>query len=51
MVLFVMILYYLIVAFFTAVTFHNFLKTNDIQASLLYLLMTVPFLLRLCRIK
>jgi hypothetical protein len=45
------ILYYLIVAFFTFVLLANFIRTRDVQKAILYLLILMPFILRLARLK
>lgn len=47
----VMIIYYLITAFFGGVLFWKFLKERDLQKAILYLIVLMPFVLRVFRIK
>ena len=47
----VMILYYLIAAFFLLAIVRNFIATRDIQEALLYAVVMIPFVLRLLRLK
>jgi hypothetical protein len=47
----VMVLYYVITAFFGAVLFWNFVKTRDVQKAILYLVVLAPFVLRVFRLK
>jgi hypothetical protein len=47
----VMVLYYVITAFFGAVLFWNFIKTRDVQKAILYLVVLAPFVLRVFRLK
>lgn len=45
------VLYYLITAAVTVTLLRNFLKSKDVQRSVLYALVLMPFVLRLLRIK
>jgi len=47
----VTILYYLMVAFFSICFIWNFRKSKNSQEEVLYLIVLVPFLLRLFRLK
>jgi hypothetical protein len=47
----IMILYYIITAFFGAVLFWNFVKSRDVQKAILYLVILAPFVLRVFRLK
>jgi hypothetical protein len=47
----IMILYYAITAFFAAVLFWNFVKSKDVQKAILYLVILLPFVLRVFRLK
>lgn len=47
----IMVLYYAITAFFGAVLFWNFVKSKDVQKAILYLVILLPFALRLFRLK
>jgi hypothetical protein len=47
----IMILYYVITAFFGAVLFWNFAKSKDVQKAILYLVILMPFVLRVFRLK
>jgi len=47
----VMILYYLIAAFFLLAIVRSFIATRDIQEALLYAVVMIPFVLRLLRLK
>ena len=47
----VMVLYYVITAFFGAVLFWNFVRTRDVQKAILYLVVLAPFVLRVFRLK
>jgi len=47
----VMILYYLIAAFFLLAIVRNFIATRDIQEAFLYAVVMIPFVLRLLRLK
>jgi len=47
----IMVLYYGITAFFGAVLFWNFVKSKDEQKAILYLVILMPFMLRLFRLK
>jgi len=47
----IMVLYYLITAFFGAVLFWSFVKTRDVQRAILYLVILMPFVLRVFRLK
>lgn len=47
----IMILYYVITAFFGAVLFWNFVKSKDVQKAILYLVILMPFVLRVFRLK
>ena len=47
----IMILYYAITAFFGAVLFWNFVKSKDVQKAILYLVILMPFVLRVFRLK
>lgn len=46
-----MVLYYVITALFTAVLVRNFIRTRDVQKGILYLVVLMPFMLRLFRLK
>lgn len=48
---FIMVLYYIISAFFLAAMVRNFLRTKNIQESILYGVMMIPFVLRILRLK
>ncbi|MGB9765342.1 MAG: hypothetical protein ACPLZD_08325 [Candidatus Saccharicenans sp.] len=45
------ILYYFMLGFFSACFIWNFRKTKDWQQEILYLIILLPFLLRLFRLK
>jgi hypothetical protein len=45
------ILYYAMTAFFGAVLVLNFVRTRDAQEALLYLVILLPFVMRLFRLK
>ncbi len=45
------VLYYLLVAFFAACFLHNFRRSKNWQTEALYLIVLLPFLLRLFRLK
>lgn len=47
----IMILYYVITAFFGAVLFWSFVKSKDVQKAILYLVILMPFVLRVFRLK
>lgn len=47
----IMILYYVITAFFGVVLFWNFVKSKDVQKAILYLVILLPFVLRVFRLK
>ena len=47
----VMILYYFITAFFFLALLRNFIVTRNIQESILYAIVMIPFVLRLLRLK
>jgi len=47
----IMVIYYVITAFFGAVLFWNFVKTRDVQKAILYLVILAPFVLRVARLK
>jgi hypothetical protein len=47
----VMILYYIITAFFAVVLFWNFVRSRDVQKAILYLVILMPFVLRVFRLK
>ena len=47
----IMILYYAITAFFGIVLFWNFVKSKDVQKAILYLVILLPFVLRVFRLK
>ena len=47
----IMILYYVITAFFGVVLFWNFVKSKDVQKAILYLIILMPFVLRVFRLK
>jgi len=47
----IMILYYAITAFFAAVLFWSFVKSKDVQKAILYLVILMPFVLRVFRLK
>jgi hypothetical protein len=47
----IMVLYYIITAFFGAVLFWNFVKSRDVQKAILYLVILAPFVLRVFRLK
>lgn len=47
----IMVLYYIITAFFGAVLFWNFLRSKDVQKAILYLVILMPFVLRVFRLK
>jgi hypothetical protein len=46
-----MILYHIITAFFAGVLFWNFVKSRDVQKAILYLVIMMPFVLRVFRLK
>jgi hypothetical protein len=45
------VLYYILTAFFAAVLFWNFVKSKDVQKAILYLVILMPFVLRVFRLK
>lgn len=45
------ILYYAMTAFFGAVLFLNFVRTRNAQEAVLYLIVLMPFVLRVLRLK
>ncbi len=45
------ILYYLMTAFFAVCFVVQFVKTKDIQKAMLYLVVLMPFVMRLARLK
>ena len=47
----IMVLYYVITAFFGAVLLWNFVKSRDVQKAILYLVILAPFVLRVFRLK
>ena len=47
----IMILYYLMTAFFGLCFVVEFVKTRDIQKAILYLVILMPFVMRLARLK
>ncbi len=47
----VMVLYYLISAFFLIAVVRNFVKTRDPQEAILYSIVMMPFVLRILRLK
>ena len=47
----IMILYYVITAFFGVVLFWNFVRSEDVQKAILYLVILMPFVLRVFRLK
>ncbi len=47
----VMILYYLLTAFVAALLVWNFIKKKNWQEEVLYIIVLIPFLLRLLRLK
>ncbi|MFC2083323.1 hypothetical protein ACFLSG_04715 [Candidatus Bipolaricaulota bacterium] len=47
----IMILYYIIAAFFGVVLFWSFVKSKDVQKAILYLVILMPFVLRVFRLK
>jgi hypothetical protein len=46
-----MILYYIMTAFFAVVLLWNFVKSRDVQKAILYLVILMPFVLRMFRLK
>ncbi len=47
----VMVLYYLISAFFLIAVVRNFVKTKDPQEAVLFSIVMIPFVLRILRLK
>jgi len=47
----IMLLYYAITACCAAVLVVNFVKTRDLQKAILYLVVLIPFVMRLARLK
>jgi hypothetical protein len=47
----VTLLYYLLVAFVAALLVWNFVRSRKWEEEVLYMIVLVPFLLRLCRFK
>lgn len=47
----IMILYHIIAAFFGVVLFWSFVKSKDVQKAILYLVILLPFVLRVFRLK
>lgn len=47
----VTVVYYVMTLYFLAAMAANFIKTRDLQKSILYLLVMTPFVMRLCRLK
>lgn len=47
----VMVLYYVISAFFLIAVVRNFVKTRDPQEAILYSIVMMPFVLRILRLK
>ena len=47
----VMLLYYATTAFFAAMMAWNFVRAKDAQKALLYLVVLMPFVMRLLRLK
>lgn len=47
----VTVVYYAMTLYFLAALVTNFVKTRDLQKSVLYLLVMIPFVMRLCRLK
>lgn len=47
----VTVVYYVLTLGFLAAMVTNFVKTRDLQKSVLYLLVMTPFVMRLCRLK
>lgn len=45
------ILYYAMTAFFGAILILNFIRTRDAQEAVLYLIILMPFVLRVLRLK
>jgi hypothetical protein len=45
------VLYYAMTAFFGAVLLFNFVRTRDAQEAILYLVILMPFVLRVLRLK
>ena len=45
------VLYYLISAFFLFAIVRNFIKTRKVQEAILYVVMMMPFILRILRLK
>jgi hypothetical protein len=50
-VVIVTILYYVLVAFVSAILIYNLVKSREWEKDVLYILVLVPFLLRLFRLK
>jgi len=48
---FVMILYYVMTAFFAVCLTLNFVRTKNAQRAILYLVVLMPFVMRLIRLK
>mgnify|MGYP000951499190 CR=1 FL=1 len=47
----IMVLYYAITAFFAICIIVNFARAKDIQKAILYLVILMPFVMRLIRLK
>jgi hypothetical protein len=47
----VMVLYYVISAFFLVAVVRNFVRTRDPQEAILYSIVMMPFVLRILRLK
>jgi hypothetical protein len=45
------VVYYVITALFGAVLVQNFIKTRDVQKAVLYIIVLMPFVMRLFRLK
>ena len=51
MIVTIMVVYHIMTAFFAAVLFWNFVKSRDVQKAILYLVILMPFVLRVFRLK
>ena len=47
----IMVVYYVMTAFCAAILAINFVKTRDVQKAILYLVVLIPFVMRLARLK
>ena len=47
----IMLLYYVVTALFGVVLIRNFIRTEDVQKAILYLVVLMPFVMRVFRLK